>query len=343
MKFCQEYGYGLEVVPMNFGALIAAVQSGKCDFASCTIAITQERAEQVLFASPNAKTGSVLVVRKAKPKPQAVQPKAATPSAPSQVSLQAQASPAQTSQFMEDARVFFEELKASFNRTFIREERWRLFIEGIINTMIITVLSILFGTILGFVVYLFCRGGNVIANFITRFFIWLIEGTPMVVLLMILYYIIFGKVDISGIWVAIIAFTMTFGAGFYGMLKSGTGALDRGQTEAAYALGFTDTQTFFTVILPQAALHFMPAYKSSVVALIKATAIVGYIAVQDLTKMGDIVRSRTYEAFFPLIAVAAIYFVLAGMLNIIVGIIHNRIRPEKRTKDDILKGVDTHD
>lgn len=343
VKFCQEYGYGLEVVPMNFGALIAAVQSGKCDFASCTIAITSERAEQVLFAAPNAKTGSILVVRKAQPKTQALQPKAGTPSSPSQASPQIQPSPAQTSQFMEDARVFLEELKASFNRTFIREERWRLFIEGIINTMIITVLSIIFGTILGFVVYLFCRGGNVVANLITRFFIWLIEGTPMVVLLMILYYIIFGKVDISGIWVAVIAFTMTFGAGFYGMLKSGTGALDRGQTEAAYALGFSDTQTFFTVILPQAALHFMPAYKSSVVALIKATAIVGYIAVQDLTKMGDIVRSRTYEAFFPLIAVAAIYFVLAGLLNIIVGIIHNRIRPEKRTKADILKGVDTHD
>ncbi|MBQ7217011.1 MAG: ABC transporter permease subunit, partial [Synergistaceae bacterium] len=178
---------------------------------------------------------------------------------------------------------------------------------------------------------------------LTRFFIWLIEGTPMVVLLMILYYIIFGKVDIPGIWVAVIAFTMTFGAGFFGMLKSGTGALDKGQTEAAYALGFSDTQTFFTVILPQAALHFMPAYKSSVVALIKATAIVGYIAVQDLTKMGDIVRSRTYEAFFPLIAVAVIYFVLAGLLNIIVGMIHNRIRPEKRTKDDILRGIDTHD
>ena len=337
-KFCEEYGYGLEVVPMNFGAMIAAVQSGKCDFASCTIAITPERAEQVLFASPNAKTGCALVVRKAKTQPQAVQPRAESPS-PSQPKV----SPAQTSAFMTEARIFFEELKASFNRTFIREERWRLFIEGIINTMIITVLSILCGTVLGFMVYLMCRGGNVIANLITRFCVWLIQGTPMVVLLMILYYIIFGKVDINGMWVAVIAFSMTFGASVYGMLRSGTGALDAGQTEAAYALGFTDRQTFFTVILPQAALHFMPSYKAEVVALIKATAIVGYIAVQDLTKMGDIVRSRTYEAFFPLIAVAVIYFVLAGMLNIIVGIIHNRIRPEKRTRDDILRGIDTHD
>ena len=120
-------------------------------------------------------------------------------------------------------------------------------------------------------------------------------------------------------------------------------ALDKGQTEAAYALGFSDTRTFFTVILPQAALHFMPSYKAEVVALIKATAIVGYIAVQDLTKMGDIVRSRTYEAFFPLIAVAMIYFVLAGMLNMIVNVIHNSINPEKRTRDDILRGIEMHD
>ena len=251
---------------------------------------------------------------------------------------------AQVSQPAENKNsVFIDELKASFNRTFIREERWKLFVEGIINTMIITVLAIVFGTALGFVVYLFCRGGNIIANLITKFFIWLIQGMPMVVLLMILYYVIFGSIDINGIWVAVIAFTMTFGAAVYGMLLSGTNALDKGQTEAAYALGFTDSQTFFTVILPQAALHFMPAYKAEVVALIKATAIVGYIAVQDLTKMGDIVRSRTYEAFFPLIAVAVIYFVLAGILNIIAGIVHNRIRPEKRTKNDILRGIDTHD
>ena len=335
VMFCEANGYGLEVVPMNFGAIIAAVQSGKCDFASCTIAITPERAEQVLFGYPNAKTGNALVVRKSAP-----QAKAADIS-PVKENIAPVVNPAPTVKEAAPSKIsiFMDDLKASFNRTFIREDRWRLFVEGIINTMIITVLSILCGTILGFVVYLLCRGGNVIANFITRFSVWLIQGTPMVVLLMILYYIIFGKVDINGMWVAVIAFSMTFGAAVYGMLCSGTGALDVGQTEAAYALGFSDSQTFFRVILPQAALHFMPAYKAEVMTLIKATAIVGYIAVQDLTKMGDIVRSRTYEAFFPLIAVAVIYFVLAGMLNIIVGMIHNRIRPEKRTRDDILRGL----
>ena len=125
------------------------------------------------------------------------------------------------------------------------------------------------------------------------------------------------------------------------MLTFGTGAVDHGQTEAAYALGFTDLQTFFTVILPQAAIHFMPSLKEEVTMLIKSTSVVGYIAVQDLTKMGDIVRSRTYEAFFPLIAVAAIYFVLAGILNLVTSAIERRITPSRRKPEDILRGIKT--
>lgn len=326
--FCKSKGYGLEVYPMDFAGILGSIKTGKCDLTG-SITRTEERAETMLFSPvPNAETPIVLIVMK-------------SPAAEQNTSAKQNTA---TENFTEEEKnIFFDELKASFERTFIREDRWKLFADGIVSTMIITVLSILFGTILGFLVYLSCRGGNIIANLITRFFVWLIQGMPMVVLLMILYYIIFGKVDIAGIWVAVIAFSLTFGAGVYGMLLSGVNALDKGQLEAAYALGFTDRRAFFTIILPQAALHFMPAYKGEVVALIKATAIVGYIAVQDLTKMGDIVRSRTYEAFFPLIAVAVIYFVLAGLLNVIVGIIHNRIRPEKRTKSDILRGIEIHD
>ena len=326
--FCRSKGYGLEVYGMDFAGILGSIKTGKCDLTG-SITRTEERAETMLFSSvPNAETPIVLIVMK---ESEAMKPTETVKTSESE------------SDSKSEINIFIEELKASFERTFIREDRWKLFVDGIISTMIITVLSILCGTVLGFVVYLSCRGGNIIANLITRFFVWLIQGMPMVVLLMILYYIIFGKVDIAGIWVAVIAFSLTFGAGMYEMLLSGVKALDKGQIEAAYALGFTDRRAFFTIILPQAALHFMPAYKAEVVALIKATAIVGYIAVQDLTKMGDIVRSRTYEAFFPLIAVAVIYFILAGMLNIIVGIIHNHIRPEKRTKNDILRGIEIHD
>jgi len=192
-------------------------------------------------------------------------------------------------------------------------------------------------------VFMLCRNGNIVANGVTRFSMWLVTGTPMVVLLMILYYIVFGSVAISGIAVAVIGFTLTFGAAVFGLLKMGVGTIDRGQYEAAYALGHSNRHTFFRIILPQAIPHVLPAYQSEIVGLIKATAIVGYIAVQDLTKMGDIVRSRTYEAFFPLIAVTVIYFVLEGLFSFAVSRIRVSIDPTKRKRERILKGVDLHD
>ena len=231
LMFCKSKGYGLEVYPMDFAGILGSIKTGKCDLTG-SITRTEERAETMLFSPvPNAETPIVLIVMKS----------------------------AETAQSAEtDRNNFLDELKASFERTFLREDRYKLFIDGIINTLIITTLSIIFGTILGFVVYLSCRSGSVIENLTTKFFVWLIRGMPMVVLLMILYYIVFGKVDIAGIWVAIIAFTLTFGSGVYGMLVAGVKAIDPGQLEAAYALGFTDWRAFFTIILPQAALHFMP-------------------------------------------------------------------------------------
>ena len=163
----------------------------------------------------------------------------------------------------------------------------------------------------------------------------------MVVLLMILFYIIFGSVSISGVAVAVIGFTLTFGAAVFGLIRMGVGTIDRGQYEAAYALGHSSRHTFFRIILPQAIPHILPAYQGEIVSLIKATAIVGYIAVQDLTKMGDIVRSRTYEAFFPLIAVTVIYFVLEMLLGFAVGCIRIRVDPKMRKPEKILKGIDT--
>ena len=146
---------------------------------------------------------------------------------------------------------------------------------------------------------------------------------------------------ISGTVVSVIGFTLVFGSAVYAMVKGGVATVDKGQTEAAYSLGYTDRRAFFRVVLPQALPHIMPSYKGQITALIKATAIVGYVAVQDLTKMGDIVRSRTYEAFFPLIAVAVIYFVLAAILTWIVNALEVRIDPRKR--NSLLKGVKTGD
>ncbi len=318
-RFCEAHGYGLRVRPMNIDGLLPAVQTGKADFAAAGITITEERRESVDFSIPYYTGGAVMAVLKGE-----------TPAAADASAAAEDASPGGG-------------IVSSFSKTFLRENRWRLFLEGVGTTLLITVLSILLGTALGFGVFMLCRGGGRAANGITRFCMWLVQGTPMVVLLMILYYIIFGSVAISGIAVAVTGFMLTFGAAVFGLMKMGVGAVDKGQYEAASALGYSSRKTFFRIILPQALPHVMGAYRGEIVSLIKATAIVGYIAVQDLTKMGDIVRSRTYEAFFPLIAITVIYFALEGLLGFLVGRISINLNPKRRKASDILKGVKTDD
>ena len=312
VRFCEAYGYGITIKSMNFDGILPAIQSGKADFALSGVTITDERKESVLFSEPYYVGGTVMAVLKAD---------------------SASAS----------AGGLLGGIISSFNKTFVREGRWKLFQKGVENTLIITLLAILFGTVLGFCTFMLCRNGNRAANGITRFCLWLVQGMPMVVLLMILYYIVFGNVSISGIWVSVIGFTLTFGSSVFGLLKMGVGAVDIGQYEAAYAMGYSNRRTFFRIILPQALPHVLPSYKSEVVGLIKATAVVGYIAVQDLTKMGDIGRSRTYEAFFPLIAVTVIYFVLEGLIGLMISRIGFNLNPKRRRPEKILKGVKTDD
>ena len=121
----------------------------------------------------------------------------------------------------------------------------------------------------------------------------------------------------------------------------GAGAVDNGQTEAALAMGFSERQTYLRIIFPQSIKHFLPAYRSEVITLVKATAIVGYIAVQDLTKVSDLIRSRTYEAFFPLIATAIIYYLLTFVLTGIVRRINIVTDPRRRSEKKIFRGIKT--
>lgn len=315
-RFAAWLGADLQFSVMDYGAVAPALKGGRVDVVMANLQITPARAENFRFSDPLYEEVQGILVRKGDG---AAETETRNPS-------------------------FWDGIADSFSKTFIREERWKLFTEGIGVTLLITVLSILFGTALGFVTFMLCRNGNPIANGITRVCTWLVQGMPMVVLLMVLYYIVFGSVSISGVAVSVIGFTLTFGSAVYAMVKTGVGTIDPGQFEAACALGHTGRQAFFRVILPQALPRVMPAYRGEIIGLIKATAIVGYIAVMDLTKMGDIVRSRTYEAFFPLIAVTVIYFVLEGLFILLVGRISRRLDPKRRGREtSLLKGVKIHD
>ena len=156
---------------------------------------------------------------------------------------------------------------------------------------------------------------------------------------MLLFYVVFGQIDVDGIIVATVGFAFIFGAFVYGQLELTVDGVDKGQTEAAYALGYSRNKTFFRIILPQAMKMFVPVYSAEIVGLIKATSVVGYIAVNDLTKMGDIIRSNTYEAFFPLIAVAVIYFMITWGIAALLGILKRKTEPKRRKNKNILKGV----
>lgn len=306
--FCEKYGYTLEVDEMYFDGLLSAVQSGKADIAVGGIGKTEERAKSVIFSDTEAIVyGDVAILKKG----------------------------------TSSAQGFFDGIYTSFRRTFIDEDRWRMFFQGIFATMAITILSIILGTLLGFVVYTNTRNNTGVVLKIVRFSIWLIQGMPIVVLLMVLYYIVFGKISIDSFWVSVLGFTLTFACSVYNMLSGAISTIDPGQKQAAFTLGYSDKMTFYKILLPQAISYIMPSYKSEIVSLIKATAVVGYIAVQDLTKIGDLIRSRTYEAFFPLIVVTVLYFILAGILNALVKRINIRIDPRKRTPEQILKGVKT--
>lgn len=311
-EFARAYGYRLEFIGMSFDGLIPAVASGKCNLGACGIAITPERAENVTFTDSYLELGGTLVVN-------------------------------QNVGNVEKEN-FFDRIYKSFEKTFIREERWKLIVEGMAVTMIISICAALSGTILGLALYMLSRSDIKLikksTKWIAKVYSRIIAGTPVIVILMILYYVIFGKVrDISGVVVAIIGFALVFGSFVYEHMTLSVGSIDRGQTEAAYALGYTKSKTFFRILLPQAMKIFLPSYCGNAVELIKATAVVGYIAVNDLTKMGDIIRSNTYEAFFPLIATALIYFLLTWIISLLLGLVRIHFEPHRRSKEKILKRI----
>lgn len=300
-RFCAAHGYGLETHNMDFAALIPGLGE-RYDLAASCIAVTEERAESVHFSDPGYSGGTVMMVRGA-----------------------------------EEEKGFWASLAESFEKTFVRENRWKLIVQGIGTTVLISLLATILGSILGFGLCLLKLSGNSLAKGFAQVYIRVLQGTPMVVLLMILFYLVFAGSGLDGVWVAVVGFGLNLAAYVCEMIRTGIQSVDRGQTEAALALGYTRTRAFLQIVMPQAARQFLPVFKGEFISLIKMTSVVGYIAVQDLTKMSDIIRSRTYEAFFPLISTAVIYFLIAWLLTSLLKPIERRVEPNRRHRG--VKGV----
>ena len=224
-----------------------------------------------------------------------------------------------------------QELKSSFISNFIEDNRWRYITDGLKITLLVTVFAVLIGVVLGFLIAIVRTthdktGKLKILNAICKVYLTVIRGTPVVVQLMIIYFIIFGSVDISKVLVAIIAFGINSGAYVAEIFRSGIMSIDKGQFEAGRSLGFNYAQTMMYIIMPQAFKNVLPTLCNEFISLLKETSVSGYIALQDLTKGGDIIRSRTYDAFMPLIAVALIYLAMVMIFTKLVSLLERRLR-----------------
>ena len=222
---------------------------------------------------------------------------------------------------------FFCKIMNSFNRTVIEEDRYILLLKGLKATLIISFLSIIIGTILGFILFLLQKSKIKLLNILSFMIVRFLQGVPVTVLLLTFYFGVFGTVNIEPIFVAIVAFSIYFSAYVSEIIKGAFLSINKVQIYSAYALGFTKIQTFKYIILPQVLSYVIPVYKNESVSLIKSTSIAGYISVMELTKVTDIIRNRTYEAFFPLIFTAFIYFIICYIFCKLLDFIYKKINP----------------
>lgn len=227
---------------------------------------------------------------------------------------------------------FFVALGNQFYNTMIVDDRWKMLIGGLKNTLIIAFFALLIGVAIGTLVAII----KVMAvmnnkskllrflNFICNIYINIIRGTPVVVQLLIMYFVIFVSVT-NAVFIAIISFGLNSGAYVAEIMRAGILAVDKGQTEAGRSLGLSGAQTMKSIVLPQAIKNILPALCNEFITLLKETSIAGYVAIQDLTKAGDRIRFSTYDPFIPLIVVALIYLIIVLGLTWVIGKFERRL------------------
>ena len=208
----------------------------------------------------------------------------------------------------------------------IREDRFMLLVRGLGTTLQITFFALILGIAIGVVISIMRIVNVKWLNAIAKLYLDVIRGTPAVVQLVIIYYAILGSVTLPKVLVASVAFAINSGAYVSELIRGGILAVDRGQMEAARPLGLSWTQAMSRVILPQAAKNILPALMNEAISLLKETAIAGYIALDDLTRSGNIIRSRTFDPYTPFLLVAIVYLYTTTILTSLVNRVERRMR-----------------
>ena len=228
-----------------------------------------------------------------------------------------------------------DQILKSIQLNFIKDDRYMYIVDGLKNTMIITIFATLLGIFLGLIVALVRTTYDntkklKVLNAICNVYITIIRGTPVVIQLMILFFCIFTSREVSGVMIAIIGFGINSGAYVAEVFRSGLMSINHGQMEAGRSLGLSYLDTMKYIIIPQAFKVVLPTLGNEFIVLIKETSVAGYVAVQDLTKGGDIIRSRTYDAWTPLLIVAGIYLLLTCVFSAFVKKLEINLRKNER-------------
>ena len=222
---------------------------------------------------------------------------------------------------------WIDRLIFNFERCFLREDRWRLLLQGLGVTIKVSIVSLLMGLVIGFLIALCSLSKSKILRAIGKVYTDVIRGTPSVTQLMIIYFVVFAPFPNVEKWlIASIAFAINSGAYVAEIIRGGILSVDKGQTEAGASLGLKGSQTMMYIVVPQAVKNIFPALGNEFITLIKETAIVGYVGLMDIQKAGDFIKSATFEAFTPLIATAIIYFVIIKALTLALDAFEKKLR-----------------
>lgn len=297
-RFCADAGYQVEYKRFNFASLISALVSGKIDVIMALMSVTEERSKQVLFSDSYFNTAHAFF------------------------SLDKEA--------VADSQSLWSLIKTSFTDNLISDRRWKLILDGLWETVIISFFAVILGTIFGFLLCRMALSRRKWLNACAKVYSSIMSGVPMLVFLMFMFYVVFISSRMTATWVAIIAFALNFAAPVGSLFASNVRGIDKGQNEAGRALGLSNMQTFIHIIAPQALRRSISVYKGNVISLVKSTSIVGYIAIMDLTKASDIIRSRTFDAFFPLIIISVVYFIIAYLIGKALDLVDRKTTPKSR-------------
>lgn len=296
---CDKLGMEMKIEDMAFDSIISAVSTGKVDIGASGFTVTEERKKNVDFSDTYTTSKQVIIIA--------------------------------DEEVQGEATGFTEKLYDNF----IKDQRFMYLLRGLVNTLLITIFAVMIGIVLGFLIAIVRtnhdrNGGLTVLNAICKLYLTIVRGTPVMIQLLIIYYVIFSSVNTGKTIVAVIAFGLNSAAYVAEIVRSGIMAVDIGQFEAGRSLGLTYKQTMVSIVMPQAVKNILPALCNEFISLLKETSISGYIGLMDLTKGGDIIRSVTYEAFMPLVAVAVIYLIMVMGLSKAVNLLERRLRGNER-------------